>query len=588
MSISKRIFFMVLTAMAVALVLTTAAALSLQGDAHPPWLLYSALATAQLLPCATLLLWLAKLRPYVLQPQLQLVRQLTAAGEGRYEPCLQPDVLEWAEPFRAANVMVARLAQRRAARDKQLSLLRDEVNTDSLTGLASRAQFMQSLVSALSGQLDPNVKTAMNRSATNRSASTGMVAIVRVHDLVGVNHRMGRERGDELLASIGMLLRMHLLRLGTAEALLARLNGADFAVIATAVPTLALNDWLEDLALGFAELHHNAVADRPHVAWMGATSFTRGEPVSDVMSRADAMVQSSEAERLPYRLTNATESDHAIPTAQWRMHIERALDTGQVRLEYFPVLAADGVLLHREAVVRLTLADGAVMTGAKVVPPALRTGRIMDLDLRVIELALHELAAHPDVSDVAVNVSPQSLARPMFLERLRAVLDASAAAAPRLWIEVHESVLDNPPEDLNAFAAMLNRFGVRLGLDHFQSQWTNAFELPLRGVSFIKLDTSLCQGMATRAALGLVSDSIQDTTRHDFCTVLRSLLGHRKPCRVIATGLKNASDVNAAWAASFDAATGPELTRQWRKGSAAKPSESAAPAPHLSNSMQEL
>ena len=98
MSISKRIFFMVLTAMAVALALTMAAALSLQGDAHPPWLLYSALATAQLLPCATLLLWLAKLRPYVLQPQLQLVRQLTAAGEGRYEPCLQPDVLEWAEP----------------------------------------------------------------------------------------------------------------------------------------------------------------------------------------------------------------------------------------------------------------------------------------------------------------------------------------------------------------------------------------------------------------------------------------------------------------------------------------------------------
>ena len=578
MSISKRIVFMVLAAMAVALALAVTAVLFLRGEAHPPWQLYSALAAAQLLPCATLLLWLAKLRPYALQPQVQLVRQLTAAGEGRYEPCVQPDVLEWAEPFRAANVMVARLEQRRAARDKQLSLLREEVNTDSLTGLASRAQFMQSLVSALSGQLDPNVKTAMNRNATNRnatnrSASMGMVAIVRVHDLVGVNQRMGRERGDELLASIGMLLRMHLMRLGTADALLARLNGADFAVIATAVPTLALNDWLEDLALGFADLHHQAVADKPHVAWMGATSFTRGEPVSDVMSRADAMVQSSELQKVPYCLTNSTESEHAIPTAQWRMHIERALDTGMVGLAYFPVLAADGSLLHREAVVRLTLADGAVMTGAKVVPPALRTGRIMDLDLRVIELALHELTAQPDVSDVAVKVSAQSLARPLFFERLRSVLTASQAAAHRLWIEVDEAVLENAPDDLDALVLVLRDFGVRVGIAHFQSQWTQAFQLPHRGVSFIKFDASLCQGMPTRASSP--TGAALTNPRHDFSTVLRSLMGSTAPCQVIATGLKRRADVEAAWAADFDAATGPELSRIWAGSGAVNPQKTA-------------
>jgi predicted signal transduction protein with EAL and GGDEF domain len=549
MSISKRIALWVLAAMAVALALSAAAVLWLRGEAHPTWQLYSALVVAQVLPCAGLLLLLAKLRPYAFGPQAQLVRQLTAVGEGRYEHCVQPEAIEWAEPFRAANVMVARLVQRRAARDKQLSLLREEVDTDSLTGLASRAQFMQTLASTLAGA------EALPERANKRVAQRGMVAIVRVHDLVGVNQRMGRERGDELLASIAMLLRMHLMRLGTADALLARLNGADFAVITPSVPEGALSDWLEDLALGFTDLHHNAVADRPHVAWIGATSFSRGEPVSDVMSRADAMVQSSESQKLPFRLTNAMESDHAIPTAQWRLLIERALDTGLVSLAYFPVLTCDGHVLHREAVVRVTLADGAVMTGARVVPPALRTGRIMDLDLRVIELALVELAAHPQASDLSVNVSPQSLARPLFVERLRAVLANAPAVASRLWIEVDEAILGHVPEDLDALLSLTKPFGMRVGLDHFQSQWTQAFQLPARGVSFIKLDAGLCVGLAARGG-GLPSRG-----RHDFASVLRGLLGDSAPCQVIATGLKKASDVSAAWDANFDAATGPELTR---------------------------
>ncbi len=557
-SISKRIALYVCASALAALALSGAVALwwTLRSSpATPPlWVVLCSLAAAQLLPCAALMLALAKLRVYAYGPQSLLVRQLTAAGEGHYEPCVQPPALEWAEPFRAANVMVARLLQRRAERDKQLSLLREEVATDSLTGLASRAQFMQTLVLALASE---------GPARLTHSADRGMVAIVRVHDLVGVNQRMGRDRGDELLASIAMLLRMHLMRLGTAECLLARLNGADFAVIATGVPALALNDWLDDLALGFTELHHNAVADRPHVAWLGATTFTRGEPLPDVMSRADAMVQSSESQQLPYRLTSAMESDHAIPTAQWRMHIERALDTGLVSLAYFPVLCADGRVLHREAVVRLTLADGAVMNGARVVPPALRTGRIMDLDLRVIELALLELKTHPDASDVAVNVSPQSLARPLFVERLRTVLAQSGKAAARLWIEVDELILDSGSDELTALAALANAHGTRVGLDHFQSQWARAFALPEHGVSFIKLDPSLCQGMATRLD--------QREGDHDHVSVLRTLLGGTYACHVIATGLKQASDVQAAWNRDLDAATGPELTRQWAAQNAAAP-----------------
>ena len=106
MSISKRIAILVLAAAALAMALSAASVLFLDRSTTPAWQLHTALALAQLLPCAGLLLMLAKLRPHVLGPRVQLVRQLTAVGEGRYEQCMQPDAQEWAEPFRAANVMV--------------------------------------------------------------------------------------------------------------------------------------------------------------------------------------------------------------------------------------------------------------------------------------------------------------------------------------------------------------------------------------------------------------------------------------------------------------------------------------------------
>lgn len=189
-----------------------------------------------------------------------------AVGKGRCEHGVQPEAIKLAEanghePFRAANVMVARWVQRHAARGKQLSLLREAVTTDSLTGLASGAPFMPTLVSALAGQGEVATGRTAKRT-TKRTSERGMAAIDRVHDLMDVKQRMGRARGDELWASIAALL---------------------------------------------------------------------------------------------------------------RQHIQHALDSGLVSLACIPVLAADGRVHQREAVVRFTLADGAVVTGAKVAPPAPRT-----------------------------------------------------------------------------------------------------------------------------------------------------------------------------------------------------------------------
>jgi EAL domain-containing protein (putative c-di-GMP-specific phosphodiesterase class I) len=138
---------------------------------------------------------------------------------------------------------------------------------------------------------------------------------------------------------------------------------------------------------------------------------------------------------------------------------------------------------------------------------------------------------------------------------LQVLLDGAGAAASRLWIEVDESVLQEDHGELKALATMLSVHQTRLGIDHFSAAWTQAFDLPSRGFSFIKLDASLCATVATRSA------------RRDFPKALRGLLG-TQPCLVIATGLRQTNDIAISWASHYDAATGPALTRLFAESAA--------------------
>src|SRR5205814_432721 len=155
------------------------------------------------------------------------------------------------------NVMVVKIAAQIADRDRRLGELHAEVSVDELTGLASRGQFMERLGAVL-------------QEAGN---GTGGVALLRIDDLAGLNQRAGRERTDALLKAVAILLRTRALRLQREGVLVARLNGADFALLAPSVPAGAMDDWAKDLATGLQGLKQQQLTDRPRVGWIAASGF---------------------------------------------------------------------------------------------------------------------------------------------------------------------------------------------------------------------------------------------------------------------------------------------------------------------------
>ena len=87
---------------------------------------------------------------------------------------------------------------------------------------------------------------------------------------------------------------------------------------------------------------------------VGAVDRLGGQPVSLVLSTVDQALREAEA-RGPFSMQVCSARESADSAAVWagRLGILRALDEGRVRLAEFPVLDAQGQVLHLECPLRL-------------------------------------------------------------------------------------------------------------------------------------------------------------------------------------------------------------------------------------------
>ncbi|MFG6487752.1 EAL domain-containing protein [Roseateles sp. BYS78W] len=417
-----------------------------------------------------------------------LMAQLDAAGQGRIAERAQDGPVEWAPMSRTINVALTRLKAQLDDRDQRLGELHAEISVDPVTGLAARAQFMDKLSLVLH---DPD------------ASATGGLVLLRVDDLAGLNQRAGRERADELLKQVATLLRTRALRLDAAGGTVARLNGADFAVLVPRVDADALDSWTRDLAEALHGLKQRELTDRPRVGWLAASVVASGETVGAVMSRVDRGLQAGEGGDTAWQMVRATRSGPTVSLAQWRSLIDEALLTGRVELALAPIRAADGAVTQQLAQVQLENADGRRFGADEVLPAALRTARVADIDLRVAELALARIAGHAEhYEKVAIRISPRSAERPSFVTRLDEALAGVGALAQRLSVEFDIDGERHVVSVLGPLTAVLQRHGVRIGIRRVVAPPEDLALLRRLGVGYLRLGSSLSTGLAGDGSAG--------------------------------------------------------------------------------------
>jgi predicted signal transduction protein with EAL and GGDEF domain len=362
-----------------------------------------------------------RIKVWVCRPGQVFLEQIRALGEWQFQLHPQPGIREWVPISRALNVVVERVKQHLHERERAVGDLRKQLNHDELTLATSRQHFMWLLESQLQ----------------TRHANGG-VSIIRVHDLEGLNQRLGRQRTDELLVAVATTIRAHLLMHHDADDfVLARLNGADFGLLWPGADVDRLRTSLQGMALAIAQLADDGLSDVTPVAWMGGATYAHGETVSQVLARVDAMVMQSHDGRGQAAVATHDGSQTITAVAQWRHVIETALATGHLTLDFVDVLDMEAQLAHRHGSLQLILPDGTQLARHVFMPAALRCGRSAELDLKAVEIAL-EAATRMD-GVIAVEVSRQSALSPMFGRRLLTLLTHRPELARRLVLELTDT-----------------------------------------------------------------------------------------------------------------------------------------------------
>jgi EAL domain-containing protein (putative c-di-GMP-specific phosphodiesterase class I)/GGDEF domain-containing protein len=410
---------------------------------------------------------------------------------------------------------------------KRLEVVRREANCDALTGLANRSNFMARLRDTVQAE----------------HSAGGAVFIARVANLATVNQSLGRRDTDELLRAFSRGLVS--VSQQYPEALAARLNGADFAML---VPELASpQEVAQKLFQALTSEASAYLPDHPST-WLGCGHFPPGVEVEAILAQVDMALAAVEAGGVSgMKVVNLHVADDAPKTTEeWARLIHRALDQKWVRLVSFPVMSLDGKLVHRECPLRLMFdEDGEWQPAGKFLPVAERLKLTPQLDIAAVALGLQELEAKPHLTGLAINLSASSIYLPDFRANLHRLLN-HRPGTQRLWLEVAESGALAHFDAFKALCDDLRGMGCKLGLEHFGRQFSEIGRLHDLGLDYIKVDGSFVRGLDGNAG------------NQTFLKGL-STIAHSIGLKVIAEGVTNEADLKALGLVGFDGATGPAV-----------------------------
>jgi diguanylate cyclase (GGDEF)-like protein len=354
--------------------------------------------------------------------------------------------------------------------------LRHNANHDPLTGLFNRRAAMRTL-----GQWIADSPIAKVQPA---------VMLIDLDGFKSVNDAYGHAAGDALLVEIATRLRA----IDPRTLGVARFGGDELVVYARFVDVDLDAPRIAQRVLD--EVRKPVMAEGQWIyssACVGIAAYPQGGASADELIRhADiALHQAKAAGRGAIRWFSPREATQQREQLALRTELTNALPNGQFRLHFQPIVAVNTGLVHsHEALLRWQHSERGLLGAASFIAAVEASG----LTDAVTQWVIHEsfaqarsnivIASRP----IAVNISPRSLRRGDFAQRLITSLTAAAIEPNRIELEITEEdfvrAVDEAPNNIIALHAV----GVRIIIDDFGKGFSNFGYLTRFPVYAIKID----------------------------------------------------------------------------------------------------
>jgi EAL domain-containing protein (putative c-di-GMP-specific phosphodiesterase class I) len=203
-----------------------------------------------------------------------------------------------------------------------------------------------------------------------------------------------------------------------------------------------------------------------------------------------------------------------------------ALRERRLVLAYQPIVDASTLRpVEYECLLRIEQADGGLMEATAFIPTAEKLGLVRPIDRRALELAIGTLENCPDVQ-LSLNVSATSAADPNWLDALLALIDGRTDIAPRLTVEITETMAIHDLAEAARFVATLRDLGCHVGLDDFGAGYTSFRHLRSLAVDTVKIDGSFVIDLADNPDSQLFVRTLVDLARNFGVTTVAESVGN--------------------------------------------------------------
>ncbi|MBV6448612.1 EAL domain-containing protein [Nitrosomonas sp.] len=383
-------------------------------------------------------------------------------------------------------------------RDQAQKRIRTLAYTDELTGLASRAYFMQHM-------------EEITKSSHRHGHRFGLLYI-DLDDFKCVNDSLGHDAGDLLLKTIAQ----RLIITCRETDFIARLGGDEFCIL--------IEEAEEDYAANVAKRCLEAISQPIEIysrklvpaCSIGIAYYPDdGKNLSALLKAADiSLYTAKENGKNYYAFYKAELTDKAEYRFQIEQSLREAIEKQQLSLVYQPqVNIASGEILGVEALSRWHHAQLGQVPPNEFVATAERIGMIKSLTEWVLRTACNQLVAWKRVGfhqlRMAVNISPSLFLDKGFVLLVKRILDEVGVAPVELELEVTEGIVQTDPRNLTVFQD-LKDLGVLLSIDDFGTGYSSFASLKHLQADYLKIDRYFIDDMqADQKTLTLVSSMIE-------------------------------------------------------------------------------
>jgi diguanylate cyclase len=280
--------------------------------------------------------------------------------------------------------------------------------------------------------------------------------------------------------------------------------------------TVGEDTFLVDVTLG--------IAVYPSHADDAATLFRRGE----------LALKEARDNELAFDIYRPDATQQQAALWKFETDLKNAVQQNELEVYFQPkVEIAERRVCGVEALVRWRMRDGRFVPAADFIPLSERSGAIVAITWLVFDRIVERLADWTQLTapfSVAVNVSPQVLGHPEFVERLKTLKTALDARGFGFTVELTEDSLVQSDAGSLAAVDRIRKLGVDLAIDDFGKGYSSLTYLKQIPAAEIKID---------KRFIGTVA--VDETDKQIVKTVIA--LAHALGMRVVAEGVDSAEAV---------------------------------------------